>query len=113
MQGQKPLDVDEASAIREDVIYGLEQLEAGVDEIISNTNKAREEAAIWSTIDREDNEFLADGLIHWALKDPAVAWAVRGIAHSSNLLRAGVILLPRFVESVRFYASHGGLTLPL
>lgn len=113
MNGQTPLSAEEAANIREEVIFGLEQLERGIDEIISHTNKAQAEAAIWSTIDREDNEFLADALLNAALKDPAVAWAVRGIVHANAMLRAGIITLPRFVETVRFYREHGGIALPL
>jgi len=95
------------------VIYGLESLERGLDDLITNTNKQHAEAAIWSTIDREDNEFLADALLRAATKDPAVAWAVRGIAESSAWLRAGIITVPRFFDMLRFYKEHGGLALPL
>lgn len=112
LKDARPLTFDEAENIRENVIFGLEQLEQGMDDIITNTNKQHLEAQIWSTIDREDNEFLAEALLRAAMKDPAVAQAVRAIAESSAWLKAGLITVPRFFETVRFYRQYG-VALPI
>jgi transcriptional regulator with XRE-family HTH domain len=109
---EKPLSADEAKAIRQDLMDGLEAIERGTDTVISNTNKEKAPAVIWQSIDDEDNGFLADQLISMGMRYKPVAWAARGIAHSSRLLRAGMILFPRFWETVQFYADNGGVVVP-
>lgn len=105
------LSSDEAAALRPNLVEGLTSFWEGADQLITYTNKEHAEAYIWQSIDEEETEFLADGIILIALRNKAAAAAVRGIANSSRLLRTGAILLPRFVQSVQFYSQHGGLVL--
>lgn len=80
-----------------------------MDNLITLSNRKHVEAYIWQTIDDDDTGFLVDGILAIAQKNKAAAAAVRGIAQSSRLLRTGAILLPRFMQSVQFYANNGGL----
>lgn len=91
------------------LVESLKQFWSGADKLISISNKAREEAYIWQTIPDDDTEFLARGMIRIGMVNQAAAWAVRGISNAHTLLRAGLILAPRFVQSVQFYAANGGL----
>ncbi len=107
------IDELEAADLRENLIMGLESLWRGADELITATNKAGQEAFIWQTIDREDNEYLADGMLRIAKKVPAAAYAIRAMSNASAHLRTGTILLPRFIETWRFYSQMGGFKLPI
>jgi hypothetical protein len=104
-----PLSQGEAVSLRDNLIEGLTSFWTGCDDMITLTNKQHTEAYIWQTIDAEDTGFLADGMLRVAMKNKAAAAAVRGIAMSSNMLRTGTILMPRFMQSVQFYSANGGL----
>lgn len=90
------------------MIESLRTVWKQTDELITNTNKQKADAFIWQTIDDEDTTFLADCILGAGMRMPIAAYAVRKIAESWNYYRAGVILLPRFVSTWRFYAEHGG-----
>lgn len=111
LEGVKALSAIEADDLKENLIEALESCWQGADEIISQTNKLKAEAVIWRLIDREDTEFLANGILRVARKVPAAAFAVRKISEASKLFRAGVIVAPRFIDTVRFYAAHGGFVI--
>jgi len=108
----KPLDAKEAASLETNLITALHAIFMGADQIISMTNQRKSDAYIWQGIDDEDCRFLVSGLLRVAQKSPAAAWAVRGISETSTMLRTGMILLPRFMQTVQFYAENGGLVLP-
>jgi hypothetical protein len=97
--------------LRGNLTEGLKAFWVGTDQVISFTNKAKAEAYIWQDIDDDDTAFLAEGILRMAMRHKAAAAAVRGIAQSSYMLRTGAILLPRFIQTVQFYATNGGLML--
>ncbi len=105
------MSADEATALRENFVEGLKAFWESADNVITFTNRKHSEAYIWQTIDEEDTGFLADVLLAMGLRNRAVAAAVRGIVQARASLRVGSILLPRFVQTVNFYAENGGLVI--
>jgi hypothetical protein len=106
-----PLDAKEANALRDNLIEGVTAFWQGCDNVITYTNRKHTEAYIWQTIDEEDTAFLVDAILNIATKNKVVAAAVRGIARTSRMLRAGAIMMPRFMQTVQFYADNGGFYL--
>lgn len=102
------LTAQEAGEMRASLIEALRTVWKNADDLITRTNRQKAEAWIWQSIDDEDTAFLADGILAAGMRMPVAAYAVRKISESWGYYRAGVILLPRFVQSVQFYGAHGG-----
>lgn len=90
-------------------MFGLQQVEEGLDKALTASNKQRAEAQIWSIIDDDDNGFLVDLMIQAGMRVPAAAYAIRALANSAWQLRLGGILVPKFMATWQFYAEHGGM----
>lgn len=98
----------EANSLREPLVDGFLRVWELTDETITHTNRARAEAQIWVTIDREDTGILVDALLSFGRANPVAAQAVRGIATLFVQLEIGMILVPRFWRTWNFYLQHGG-----
>ena len=82
-----------------------------VDKIISKTNKEHAEAVIWSNIDNDDMDFLAEYLVDGARKNKIIATMVERTVQSHRHMRAGMITGPRVAQTFMFYGQHGGFSL--
>lgn len=82
------------------------------DEALSLSNKAGKKVGtdtppIWRSIDTEETYIIVDALIRAGMANPYIATAVRGVAQAYHQLEVGIILMPRFVETWKFYAEYG------
>ena len=107
----KPLTAREAAAVRDGMVKAFMRFWKYGDEAISATNAERAEAHIWTKIDQRDTEIIVDFLIERGKESAAAAQIARGISNIWNYYAVGLILGPRFVQSFKFYAEHGGFTL--
>lgn len=107
----KPLTQAEAQKLRVSFIRSLKAFWGYADEGITYSNRQRAEAHIWRKVDDEETEMLADWLIDAALRSAPVAQMVRGVSRIWDYYAVGLILGPRFIETWRFYAAHGGFSL--
>lgn len=107
----KPLTKTEADLLRPGLHKALKAYWRYSDEAITHTNRERAEARIWREIDDEDTATLVALLLTTSMRSVAAAQIVRGISGLWRYVEVGVILGPRFYQTVRFYAEHGGLAL--
>ena len=88
-----------------------------MDKLISNTNRARTRLSaeagnlIWSSLEDDEIETLVDALLIIGTKQRHVALAIREVARAWKLVEVGLILMPRFLATMQFYAQNGGLAL--
>jgi hypothetical protein len=82
-----------------------------MDKGISISNRAKNEAQIWSAIDNEDLDIIAGHLVEMGKASKVVATAVRRMTNSYRLLQIGLITLPKFIQTYQFYATNGGFAL--
>lgn len=79
---------------------------------ITQTNKAKAVAVIWSDIDDSDILVLVEETIAAAKRSRIVATGVRQLSRAHRLLRLGIITGPRFMQTVKHYSNNGGFILP-
>lgn len=113
--GAKKLDEMEARAIRPFLIEAITGYSDYADDLISRTNRNRVvltgDNAIWSSLTALEIATLADGILVIGKRVPHVAVAVREVAKTWHMVQAGIILVPRFLATMRFYADNGGIAL--
>lgn len=103
----------EAGELRYTMYKALREIWRYADEGISLSNKAQAEAHIWRKIDQEETYVIVDALIKAGMANPYVAQAVRGVSEAYHHLEVGLILVPRFIETWKFYVQHGiGFSVP-
>jgi hypothetical protein len=112
LEAQKKLSALEAGAMRETLYRAMKEIWRYADEGLSLTNKAgvkvgQDVPAIWRSIDREETLIIVDAMLRAAMANPYVAVAVRGITDAYKQLEIGIILVPRFLDTWRFYAQFG------
>ena len=83
----------------------------GLDGLISRTNADRAEAEIWSTITRAEAATIAQPIVDLGQKYAQFAFIARQMARSYTGMKIGLITVPRFFETMAFYAQHGGFML--
>jgi hypothetical protein len=83
------------------------------DWAISHTNRAQAPAVIWSDLEDDELDVLADAMISVARINPAAAQAVRGVVWAWKRVKVGIITVPRFLMTVDHYAENGGIYLPM
>ena len=103
-----PITEKEGKELLPQIVSALQQVFKYADLGITHTNAERAEAYIWQTIDPEDCKAIAELLIDAGKKNRLIATGVRRVAMSYKLLQVGIITIPRFIESYRHYADHGG-----
>lgn len=79
----------------------------GIDSMLTATNKQKQKAIIWATMDNEEISVIATHIVEMGMASHVVAQAVRRITQTHRLLEIGVITLPRFVSTYRFYLENG------
>lgn len=104
----KPLTDKQAAEIRDDLIASYKAYADYADWFVSNTNRARAEAIIWSTIQDDEFGILADFALDLAKANPVIAQAVVGMARTARLAKVGAIIGPRVGLTLGHYASNGG-----
>lgn len=116
-KGATRLSQFEADTLRPILIEALTTYSEEADRVISRTNRAHTELSeeagnlIWSTLEPQEIETLVDGMLIIGQKQGHVAYAIRETARLYKLLEVGLILVPRFLATLQFYAQNGGLAL--
>lgn len=112
LKDAKALTSSEASGFRKPLFDALKEVWRYADEGVTLTNRDGAKAFIWQTIDSEETYILVDALLNVGLRNPAAAQAVRAVVNAWKQVQVGVILLPRFYATWRFYIEHGGFGFP-
>lgn len=102
----------ESKELREDLCGVLKIVFEWMDDAISFTNRDKAKAEIWTAIDYEDMQKLADALIAIGKKNASTAVAIRGMVQSYLYMEAGIITSRRVYETFMFYREHHGFTIP-
>lgn len=116
-KGATRLSQFEADTLRPILIKALTTYSEEADRVISRTNRAHTELSeeagnlIWSSLEPQEIETLVDGMLIIGQKQGHVAYAIRETARLYKLLEVGLILVPRFLATLQFYAQNGGLAL--
>jgi hypothetical protein len=97
----------EASSYQQMMVDGFLEFWKVADDVITHTNKAKQTAIIWQTIDAIATEKLVVVLLGAGQKHPLVAESIRHMAEAFKALQVGAILGPRFVATWRFYMENG------
>lgn len=108
----KVLTLLEAGSLRGTLVKALREVWRYADEGLSISNQAgvtvgRDVPPIWRSIDAEETGIIVDAMLKAAQKNPYVAVAVRGITEAYTQLEIGIILVPRFIETWKFYQQFG------
>lgn len=105
----KLLDDKEAKELTPLLAAALQSIFILADQGISRMNRRGTEAKIWSTITDSECTFLADEIIKRGKVDKLAAQTARKLVNSYAMLRAGVILAPRFYQTALHIAQNGGV----
>lgn len=114
----KPLTATEARELRPNLIAALRDYLTWTDEAIwltgRKTRKQQQPAewAIWSDMDDEEITTVVDGWLGIGQRSAVAAASVRNVVSFWKQIQVAVIIGPRFLKTVRFYAENGGLGLP-
>lgn len=103
----------EANEQKEELVLILQDYFRYADEVISRTNRARQECVVWQSADLRDLGLLADAMLRMAMRSGKAAQAVRGMIVLRGYVAVGVVLGPRFLATVQFYADNGGIGIPI
>lgn len=109
---QKALTEKESKELRPRMVLVLQTVFRYMDFGITATNKAHAEAYIWQTIDPNDCETIAGLLVESGKRSPIMAVAVRKLSLSYKYMQVGIITLPRFLQTYKFYMENGGFLMP-
>lgn len=109
--GASPLSRAEAGELRAGLVKFIQAMGEYADEGIEFSNKRRAKPEIWGNLDDEEAGLMADLLIARGLRSAMAAQTVRNMARAWQYFAVGAILLPRFKQTVRFYAENGGFAL--
>lgn len=84
-----------------------------LDDFISATTKGHEVVEIWSNLDHDDAEIIADFLISRAKVNETAAIAVRFGAEMMDKIKLGIIIGPRVLSTMKVYLERGFSIGPL
>jgi hypothetical protein len=107
----KVLTASEIRGLRDGLIEALNVVWEYSDKGISTSNKNNTEAYIWQTMTDEETAYIADWFLARGQGNKVSAQFVRSIVEAHRQLKIGFILLPKFLETWRFYTSNGGLSV--
>ena len=103
----RPLDKREAKESREAMIRSVELYAEHADDAIPLFSRTHKDCQIWSTITTDEATVVADFLIDWARQWAVAAQVVRGIVRTHTYVEFGMITVPRFLQTVRYYIENG------
>ena len=103
----KPMSKTESSQSQEPLIQTLTRIWELMDEWLTMTNRAGQEAFIWRKLDDIETAKIANALLQSAVNNPVAAAAVRGLIETHKKFEVGLILLPEFLETYHFYMRYG------
>lgn len=89
----------------------LEHATDGLDDFLTNTNRAQNKADIWSNMDEQDIDLLADTFLKLGHRSSVAAGVVRAGAQGYMNARALLLILPRLYATAFWYPRNGGLWL--
>lgn len=103
----KPLSQKEAADLKEQLIEILAGLFEDTDKLLTVTSATKKQANIWSSIDDQEIEIIADAWVSWGRKSARGAAVVRRVVREWRKYQVALILGPRFVETIGFVAENG------
>lgn len=103
----KPMSKAESTQSQDALIGTLTHIWELMDEWLTLTNRAGQEAFIWRKLDAVETAKIANVLLQSAVNNPVAAFAVRGIIELHKKFEVGLILLPEFLETYQFYMRYG------
>lgn len=106
VEGRKLTDA-EVIKMRPKLIQLIVWQSEHLDEFISATTRGHAPVEIWSTLDYDDAEILADYLISRARVDERAAVAVRYAATIMDKIKLGIIVGPRLYQTMLTYFDRG------
>jgi hypothetical protein len=104
---RKPLTEMEAKALKPQLVNALLDYFGYADEILYATVKGHQRVEIWGSIDEEECGVLADALISRGKRSASGAAQVVALVDSYRHLKVGLILAPRFYQTMRLYLDNG------
>jgi hypothetical protein len=107
----KPFSEKEADAVRDQLHAAFLDYFELADKCMTATARGHAICIIWQSIDDEECRILVNWRLEKAKRDPVAAQQVLMIVHAHQNLKVGIILAPRFLESVQFYVGSGGFSL--
>ena len=107
------LNAAEARTFREPLFNALGEFFESLDKVMSSTNKNGAQADCWGTMSDKEVYTITDACLALAQRSGQAAQAVRGIVSIAKYFEIGMILGPRFVATVQFYALNGGFGFPM
>jgi hypothetical protein len=103
----KPLTETEAAKVRQTLIDAIKWWAEHLDEFIVASTKGHQPVEIWSELDDEDAEVLAEVLLAQGKRSARVAQRVRGIVNTYDELRVALILAPKAWRTLQTYMQRG------
>lgn len=107
---QGALTAGEARNLRPQLIEMITHGSDEADDFLSKHNRLQQEAEIWSTLEDEDIELLADTLLRLGYRSSIAAGVVRAGAQGYMNIRAVMLIVPRLFQTAQWFPQHGGFT---
>jgi hypothetical protein len=103
----KPFSEKEAEAYREQLQGALLDYFELLDKLMTATTRGHLSCTIWQSIDNEECGILVEWRLAKARTDARAATIVVAIVQAHQHLKVGIILGPRFLDTINFYVSNG------
>ena len=97
----------EAQTLRPLLIEAFTGYTDYADDTLSRTNRKGAEAHIWSTMDDGEIATIVDTILSGGRKSAQIAFVAREMVRTYRLVKVGLILVPRFLATMQFYAENG------
>jgi hypothetical protein len=83
----------------------------GLDDFLEKSNRNGANCDIWSSMDDDEIEILADTFLKLGRRTTVAAGIVRMTATGYLNIQAALILLPRLWQTATWYPRNGGIRL--
>lgn len=107
----RPLTEKEVEELKPNLVEALEDALPLLDQFILATNKAHNKPYIYSSLDNEDIDKLANWWLKKACKSSEMAAAANQLIAYHDDVEILVMTLPMFGDTFKFYKDNGGFTL--
>lgn len=105
------LTQDEANTLRPFLLEAVRTYSDYADDAITHSNRDHVTAEIWSTMDDKEIACVVDTLLMGGRKSAQIAFVAREMVRLWRMVQVGVILIPRWFKTMRFYTENGGFGL--
>jgi hypothetical protein len=112
-RGAAKLSAAEVAKFNNPLVEALMHAWPALDEFMAMTNPRHVEPDIWKNMDRDETQALVNAFLRLGASSEQAATVVRGVVNLWYQLQWGIILWPRFKQSMQFYLAYGfGLGQP-